>query len=82
MKLSIPRQAGACVRIARRERGLTQPQLAAISGVSLRTIVSLEKGDSPGIRLSKLMSLLDALGLTLSIDGFGEEAAFLAPRLD
>lgn len=65
MPLSLPRQAGLCVRREREAQGLTQRQLAQRSRVSERTIISLELGDATGIRLDKLLAVLHALGIEL-----------------
>ena len=70
--LDIPRQAGIYVRSAREERGLTRDQLAQRAGVSKRMLASLELGDSAGVRLDKLMAVLGALGLGLSVRKIGE----------
>lgn len=70
--LDIPRQAGIYVRSAREERGLTRDQLAQRAGVSKRMLASLELGDSAGVRLDKLMAVLGALGLGLSLRQIGE----------
>lgn len=41
------------VRAARRDRGLTQAQLATAVGVSRQTVISLERGDySPSVYLA------------------------------
>lgn len=41
------------VRQARRDRGLTQAQLAGAVGVSRQTVISLERGDySPSVYLA------------------------------
>lgn len=69
--LDIPRQAGECVRSARESAGLTRAQLAKRSGVSERLIASLELGDATGIRLDKLLAVLHAAGLALSVTGGG-----------
>lgn len=65
------RQVGQNVRHQRKELGLTQRQLAEQAGVSERSIISLELGDATGIRLDKLLSILSALGLTMSIQSEG-----------
>lgn len=47
----------------RTEKGLTKPQLSALSGTPLRTIEDIERrGDC---RVSTAIKLADALGLTL-----------------
>ena len=53
------RQVGQDVRQSRKQLGLTQCQLAERSGVSERSIVSLELGDATGIRLDKLLPIAD-----------------------
>lgn len=65
--LDMPRQAGIYVRQAREANGLTQGQLAKMAGVSKRTLVSLELGDSTGIQLDKLLAVLNAAGLGLAV---------------
>lgn len=65
--ITIPRQAGISVRRARERQGLTRAQLARASGVSERTLASLELGDATGMRLDKLLASLSALGLELVV---------------
>lgn len=82
MRVVLPRNAGIAVKAKRNQMGLRQIDLAAAAGVSEKTIVSLEAGLSPGIRLDKLMSILNALGLKLNITGFEEgkePQLFLSP---
>lgn len=57
--------AGALI-IRRKELKLRQEDLAATLGISTRTIVRLEKGDS-GVSLATLLSVTRALGLQLKI---------------
>lgn len=74
--ITIPRQAGFYVRQAREERGLTRDQLAQHAGVSKRMLASLELGDSAGVQLDKLLSVLSALGLGLYVgEASGKKAA-------
>lgn len=54
------------VRAARRRHGLTQTQLAGLSGTGLRFISELERG-KPSISLHKLLSVLAVLGLQLHV---------------
>lgn len=70
-----PRQVGLAVRDKRREDGLTQKQLAKRAGVSERLVVALELGDATGIRLDKLLQVLEALDLSLAVLGAGDDAA-------
>ena len=52
------------VRRFRQRAGLTQEELAARSGVSVRTIRGLETGDRPNPQLTSLRQLADAMDLT------------------
>lgn len=60
----------------RKAKGWTQKQLAEISGVSLRTIENLEKGDIWNARGYTLKKLADAFGIwidCLLTDEYDEE---------
>lgn len=59
---------GQAARRARRQLGLTQPQLALAAGVGVRFIVDLEAG-KPTLRLENVLRVLHALGGRVSIDG-------------
>lgn len=61
MRIRSPRQLGAALRAARKQLGLTQPQLALAAGVGVRFIVDLETG-KPTLRLENVMRVIDALG--------------------
>ncbi|HQY69643.1 MAG: helix-turn-helix transcriptional regulator [Gammaproteobacteria bacterium] len=56
-----PRQLGDALRAARKQLGLTQPQLALAAGVGVRFIVDLEAG-KPTLRLQNVLRVIDALG--------------------
>jgi y4mF family transcriptional regulator len=57
------------VRSARRRHGLTQLELAGLSGTGLRFIGELERG-KPSVSLHKVVSVLAVLGLRLAaVDG-------------
>ncbi len=60
-------QLGSQVYTARTTQGLTQSMLAARAGVSERLIRYLEKGQAQSVQLNKLLAILSALGLDLSI---------------
>lgn len=55
------------VRDRRKRLGLTQQELADLADTSVRFIGALEAG-KPTLRLDKLVSVLDALGLELSAE--------------
>lgn len=71
MDSAIPliRQIGQSVHEKRSSEGLTQQQLAEKAGVSERLVRSIEKGDAVGARLDKLVAVLSALGLELTVMG-------------
>ena len=61
-------QLGDALRVARKQLGLTQPQLALAAGVGVRFIVDLEAG-KPTLRLENVLRVIDALGGTLQLMG-------------
>lgn len=63
-----PAQLGAALRGARKQLGLTQPQLALAAGVGVRFIVELEAG-KPSVRLEQVLRVIDALGGELELRG-------------
>ena len=66
-------QLGDALRAARKQLGLTQPQLALAAGVGVRFIVDLE-GGKPTLRLENVLRVIDALGGTLRIKGLPSSA--------
>lgn len=69
-----PQQLGRALRIARKQLGLTQPQLALAAGVGVRFIVDLEAG-KPTLRLENLLWIIDALGGEIQLSGLPSSAA-------
>jgi HTH-type transcriptional regulator/antitoxin HipB len=65
---------GATLRAARKQLGLTQPDLALAAGVGVRFIVDLE-GGKPTVRLEQVLRVIDALGGSLALTGLDAEAA-------
>ena len=63
-----PSSLGQAARAARKQLGLTQPQLALAAGVGVRFIVELEAG-KPTLRLENVLRVLHALGATVMVDG-------------
>ncbi len=53
------------MRMWREKRGLTQPELAKLSGISQVTISALEIGRNSGGNLDTIELLADALGLSI-----------------
>lgn len=69
LPITTPRQAGIYVRQTREAQGLTRAALAKTASVSERLLASLELGDATGIRLDKLLTIFNALGLALAAQG-------------
>lgn len=63
-----PQQLGDALRAARKQLGLTQPQLALAAGVGVRFIVDLEAG-KPTLRLENVLRVIDALGGEIQLIG-------------
>ena len=61
-------QLGDALRAARKQLGLTQPELALAAGVGVRFIVDLEAG-KPTLRLANVLRVIDALGGELQLSG-------------
>lgn len=66
-------QLGDALRAARKQLGLTQPQLALAAGVGVRFIVDLEAG-KPTLRLENVLRVIDALGGELQLIGLPSAA--------
>ena len=69
-----PQQLGQALRVARKQLGLTQPQLALAAGVGVRFIVDLEAG-KPTLRLETVLNVIAALGGELRLDGLPSSTA-------
>lgn len=61
-------ELGLVLRAARKQLGLTQPQLALAAGVGVRFIVDLEAG-KPTVRLENTLRVIDALGGEVCLSG-------------
>jgi y4mF family transcriptional regulator len=70
--IDTPQALGLAARAARKQLGLTQPQLALAAGVGVRFIVDLEAG-KPTLRLESILRVLHALGGSLAISGLPPE---------
>lgn len=69
-----PKQLGDATRAARKQLGLTQPQLALAAGVGVRFIVDLEAG-KPTVRLENVLRVIDALGGEVLLSGLPSDAS-------
>lgn len=62
----LPKQLGHAIKLARMRKGLTQRELASMSGVWQETISKVENGLG-GAKIDTIFSLLAALDLELSV---------------
>jgi len=58
---------GNAIRVERKKQGLTQSELAGLSGVGVRFLSELERGKE-SCEVGKTLHILKMLGLTLSVD--------------
>jgi HTH-type transcriptional regulator/antitoxin HipB len=65
--LATVRDLGAAVRAARQHVGLSQQALADRAGVPRQWVSRLETGSNPGAELRKVLDVLAALGLTVTV---------------
>jgi HTH-type transcriptional regulator / antitoxin HipB len=70
--------AGAEIAARRKKLGLSQTELARRASVSRATVDALENGRTGELGFSKIVRLLSALGLSLSV----QEAGLQRPTLD
>ncbi|MFM2056002.1 MAG: hypothetical protein RLY71_387 [Pseudomonadota bacterium] len=71
---------GRRVAVARKARGLTQPDLAAKAGIGMSTMVAIEKG-APTVQFGFWLNVLWALDLLegfADISGLGRDAQSVA----
>ena len=59
---------GEIIRQARKEQGLTQEQLAAITGVGVRFIRELEQGKE-SCHIGKALTVVAMLGIDIEVNG-------------
>lgn len=76
-----PDDVSALVKDQRLFLGITQADLAARAGVSLRWLAGLEAG-SPGASIDKVMRLLDALDITIGADAAPTQDGLSSPAAD
>ena len=69
-----PQQLGDALRVARKQIGLTQPQLALAARIGVRFIVDLEAG-KPTLRLENVLRVIDALGGEIQLSGLASVAS-------
>lgn len=64
---SFAREVGRLVRERRKTLGITQSMFAQMMGVSRRFIISLEMGETPGVRMNTLLRIFEVLGISLAL---------------
>ena len=62
----LPSQLGAIVQSERLRKGMTQSELASLTGTQQKTISAIENG-STGTKLDTLLSVIASLGLDMQI---------------
>jgi y4mF family transcriptional regulator len=72
-------QLGDALRAARKQLGLTQPQLALAAGVGVRFIVDLEAGKTT-LRLENVLRVIDALGGKIQLIGLPASLSANQPK--
>lgn len=60
-------EIGEAIRTRRKQLRLTQDQVADLAGCSKPSVIAAEAG-KPTLRLDKLISILDVLGLAVRIE--------------
>ena len=61
-----PEEIGRIVRATRKEKRVTQADLALTSGTGLRFVIELEKG-KPTCQIGKVLNVLQTLGIELAL---------------
>jgi transcriptional regulator with XRE-family HTH domain len=75
-------ELGNALRARRSEMGLTQEQVAALSGLSRQTVCQVETGTVPDLGINKAERLASVLGLAFRIEGnFGKSVTQKIPPL-
>ena len=62
---------GNRMRLARKEKKLTQAQLAGMAGISRKTLGEIETGTVVDVGIRKVERVLDLLGLELTVRPLG-----------
>lgn len=68
MEIKRIRDLGRQIRNRRKEVGLTADYVADLAGVSRRLLLELEQGKRTNVGLSKLLRIIETLGLTLDLN--------------
>ncbi len=71
-KVSDPLELGSVIREERKRQGLTQTELADVSGVGLTFVSQLENGEVTA-EIGKVMGVVTMLGMDLFVQRRGED---------
>jgi len=66
MTLHNTEQLGAAIRLRRKEKGLTQSELAKLLGAERKWVLNLESGNSKA-EIGLILRAIEALGLRMSL---------------
>ncbi|MGO1226113.1 MULTISPECIES: helix-turn-helix domain-containing protein [unclassified Brachybacterium] len=66
-RIRTPQDLGAALRDGRKARALTQAELAQVAGVSREWLIGVEQGNRPRAELEKVLAVLTALDLPLTV---------------
>jgi HTH-type transcriptional regulator/antitoxin HipB len=66
MTLHNPEQLGAAIRLKRKEKGLTQSELAKLIGAERKWVLNLESGNSKA-EIGLILRAIDHFGLRASL---------------
>jgi HTH-type transcriptional regulator/antitoxin HipB len=85
MPLHNPEQLGAAIRLKRKEKSLTQSQLAKLLGAERKWVLHLESGNSKA-EIGLVLRAIEVLGLRASLGEKGQPGRgrhnLKTPRLD
>lgn len=74
-EISTEKELGAFIHDARAQAGLTQEQLAISAGVSRKWLIGLEQGVRRGAELRKVLDVLAALRIEISLSLGSEDSS-------
>ena len=60
--------AGSIIRRVREEKGISRAELSESTGVGVRSLYALEQGEAENFGIGRFLKLLNALGLSMSVD--------------
>lgn len=67
MQITSSAEAGALVKSLRESRKLSRKELSDASGIPLRTVYAVEKGELNNLSVDRLIALISAMGAYLDV---------------